>query len=247
MTDTELYRNQGLDIYEKVHYSNGEHILETEMILSWYRRSGGRILDIGCSGGLHAIELAKKGHIVTGIDREASAIERARERSRGLRPKAVFFVADLEKDDVALLGRFDLVICIGNVISHIAKKSLPGVLGKIRSILEDDGIFLFDFLVAGDPFPETVREEELGIIWKRRLDRSNGRISMTGIFTNFGLSANFDLWGYTREEVLRMIGKAGFPCADISDSLDFTESGGLARDPVCLRCRAWSNLSAASY
>ena len=127
MTNNELYRDKGLEIYEKVHYSHGEHIVEVEAILSWYGRKGSRILDLGCSGGLHALELAKRGYSVTGIDMEISAIELARKRSAGAGLNADFLAADLEKSDLAALGRFDLVYSLGNVISHIQKKGLPAV------------------------------------------------------------------------------------------------------------------------
>lgn len=63
---TGLYRNSGLEIYEKVHYSHGEHITEVERILTWYGSLNKRVLDIGCSGGLHALEFARKGYSITG-------------------------------------------------------------------------------------------------------------------------------------------------------------------------------------
>jgi len=157
MTGIDLYRDKGLEIYEKAHYSHGEHVCEVEAILSWYGRHRGRVLDIGCSGGLHAIDLAKRGYSVTGIDRETSAIELARRRSFEEGLKADFFVADLEKDDMQGLGRFDLAFSLGNVISHIPKKTLPAVLRKIRSCLEIDGIFLFDILLIASPKWSTKR------------------------------------------------------------------------------------------
>jgi len=141
MTDIELYRDKGLEIYEKAHYSHGEHIGEVEAILSWYARKEARVLDIGCSGGLHALELAKRGYSITGMDVEMSAIQLARRRSADMALKADFIAADLEKDDLTWLGSFDLVYSLGNVISHIPKKSLPAVLRKIRSCLEITAYF----------------------------------------------------------------------------------------------------------
>ena len=238
MTDIDLYRDEGLEVYELLHYSHGEHILEVEAILSWYGRKGGRILDIGCSGGLHALELAKRGYSVTGMDKETSAIVLARRRTAKAGVMADFFVADLEKDDLPGLGRFDLAYSLGNVISHIAKKSLPAVLMKIRSCLEEDGIFLFDILVVGDIFPEEIHEKDLGIIWKRRLDRDTGEILLRGIFERFGVSQDFRVWGYDRESMLKLLKEAGFTGIDTSPSLAFSTSGGRAEDPVCLRYRA---------
>lgn len=237
MTGIELYKDSGLEIYEKAHYSHGEHIREVEAILSWYR-GGGRVLDIGCSGGLHALELAKRGYQVTGIDLEPSAIALARERNRESGLDAVFLVADSENVDLAGFGKFDLVCSLGNVMSHIPKKSLPDVLGKIRQCLVTDGIVLFDVLNVGDPFPELVHEKELGIIWERQLEQETGEIFLKGVFEKFGITQNFRVWGYTREAMVKMLAQSGFSPVDVSDSLDFATTGTTAGNPVCLKYRA---------
>jgi len=40
------------------------------------------ILDIGCGTGRHAMELAKRGYRVTGIDLSENQLERARQKAR---------------------------------------------------------------------------------------------------------------------------------------------------------------------
>jgi SAM-dependent methyltransferase len=238
MTGIDLYRDKGLELYETAHYSRGEHILEVEAILSWFGRKRGRVLDIGCSGGLHALELAKRGYRVTGMDREASAVELARRRSSEAGLNADFFVADLGKDDIPGPGRFDLAYSLGNVISHIPKSSLPAALRKIRPCLGKEGIFLFDILVIGDTFPEEVHEKDLGIVWKRRLERDTGEILLRGIFETLGVSQDFRVWGYGREEMQELLREAGFGGIDASPSLAFSASGGRGEETVCLRFRA---------
>src|SRR5512143_1739531 len=119
MTMVELYRNAGLDVYEKAHYADGEHIREVGEILTWYTRSASRVLDVGCSGGLHALEFAARGHRVTGIDVEPSAVALARKRNWERHLDAQFHVMDIERDDLAGLGPFDLIYSIGNVLSHV--------------------------------------------------------------------------------------------------------------------------------
>src|SRR5690349_17860376 len=41
------------------------------------------LLDAGCGGGRWALELARRGHVVTGIDRDPARIVRARNRALG--------------------------------------------------------------------------------------------------------------------------------------------------------------------
>lgn len=238
MTDIPLYRDTGLDIYEKAHYSHGEHVGEVEEILSWYSPQMSRILDLGCSGGLHALELAKRGHRVTGVDLEESAIALARERGRTAGVNADFFTADLLNFDPAGLGRFDLVYSLGNVISHIPKPSLPGLLKRVRACLAADGIFLFDVLNIGDVFPERIREADLGITWERWLDRESGEISLKGSFERFGVTQDFRVWGHGKEEIAGMLREAGFTAVEASPALDFTIPADAAVNPACLRYRA---------
>jgi SAM-dependent methyltransferase len=238
MTDIELYRDAGLEIYEKVHYSRGEHIREVDAILSWYKRPHSRILDMGCSGGLHAIELAKRGHFVTGIDPEPSAIDLARKRSQALQLQTSFLVVDLESEVLTNLGRFDLIYSLGNVLSHIRKEAVPEVLNNVGTCLDKDGVFLFDVLHVGDDFPEEVREEDLGIVWQRRLDRKTGRIRLTGIYSYFGYIQDFQVWGYTREQVVMMLTQTGFRDIEVSGTLDFSGRSPETENAVCLRYRA---------
>lgn len=238
MTDVALYRNSGLETYEKAHYSRGEQIGEVEAILSWYGRQRSRVLDLGCSGGFHALELAKRGHRVTGVDMEESAIALARERCCGPGLDTGFFVADLETADLAGFGRFDLVYSLGNVISHIPKSSLPVLLKRVRSCLAMDGIFLFDILNIGETFPEEISEADLGITWLRTLTRESGEILLRGIFERFGVTQDFQVWGHTVEEMTGLLREAGFASIEVSPSLDFALSVNVYESPACLRYRA---------
>ena len=60
----------------------------------------GSVLDCGCGTGEHAIELAKRGHAVLGIDFAPAAIEKALVKARGRNSSArfkVFDATELEK------------------------------------------------------------------------------------------------------------------------------------------------------
>jgi SAM-dependent methyltransferase len=234
----ELYRDSGLDIYEKAHYSHGEHIGEVEQILTWYLPRNTRVLDVGCSGGLHALEFASRGFLVTGFDIEPSATSRAEKRAKDQKVPAEFRALDLEKDGISSLGTFDLVYSIGNVMSHLRKDGMNDALRKIRACLDESGLFLFDVFINATPFREEVYEEDLGVVWKRKLNEQTGRMTMDGAFLAFGVTQHFQLWAYTVAEISELLKRSGFTDIDFSDQLDFSSSGSEVENPVCLNFRA---------
>jgi len=69
----------------------------------------GSVLDAGCGTGRVAAELARRGVVVVGIDRDASMIATA----RSLAPDIHFEVGDVA--DASLGRMFDLVVMAGNV------------------------------------------------------------------------------------------------------------------------------------
>jgi SAM-dependent methyltransferase len=236
---TELYRKPGLAVYEKSHYSHMEHIHEVEQILTWYTGQKKNVLDIGCSGGLHALEFARRGFSVTGLDIEPSAIEIARKRKHNENLKAKFYVIDVENDELEGLGKFDFIYSIGNVLSHVNREHFLEILLKISGCLDDDGIFLFDVLINGQPFQEEIYpdDNDLQIVWKRQIDEKTGRISMDGIFLESGFRQHFNVWGYKIDEIMGILNSLGFRIIDFSEKLDFIEKNK-TKNPISLYFRA---------
>ncbi len=69
-----------------------------------------RILDVGCGTGRHAVELAKRGYAVTGIDLSASQLGTAREKAATEGVRVDFIQRDAR--DPHFDGEFDVVIMI---------------------------------------------------------------------------------------------------------------------------------------
>lgn len=241
---TGLYRNSGLEIYEKVHYSHGEHITEVERILTWYGSLNKRVLDIGCSGGLHALEFARKGYSITGLDNEPSAIELAKKRNASREKKADFMIFDIENGEFPDIGKFNFIYGIGNVLSHVRKNNLINVLSNIRKLLNADGIFLFDVLIHARPFQAEIvpGKNDIQILWKRKIEEKTGKISMEGIFLDFCFKQHFDVWGYTIEEISELLRMAGFYGIEFCEKLDFNEKNN-TKNPISLYFRAKGELN----
>lgn len=233
----DLYRGAGLDVYEAAHYSRGEAAMEVEAILSWFPAKEARVLDLGCSGGLHALEFARRGFRVTGVDLERSAIERARKRS-SLEPNpATFLTLDLSKEPLTPLGSFDLVYSIGNVLSHPPKALIGDLFGQIALLLNEGGALLFDLLVADPRLPGACLEESTNILWKRQLEESTGRMHLEGDFLDFGITQSFDVWGYAVHEVETLLHASGFTSTAISTTLAFDRPHNPDRPTASLKFR----------
>ena len=72
------------------------------------RYAGGRVLDIGCGAGRHALYLQEKGFEVLGIDNSPNAIRVC--KARGLRQARVLAITQVSRR----LGVFDTVLMLGN-------------------------------------------------------------------------------------------------------------------------------------
>src|SRR3954449_2517343 len=72
------------------------------------------VLDAGCGTGRVAVELARRGVAVVGVDSDPDMIDVARAKAPDLR----WIVADLV--ELALPQRFDVVLLAGNVVPYVS-------------------------------------------------------------------------------------------------------------------------------
>jgi SAM-dependent methyltransferase len=99
-------------------------------------RPGGSVLDVACGSGRHVRWLAQQGFRVTGIDRDAAAIE-------ALQGIAQVHVADLEGDAWPLPGaRFDAVV----VTNYLWRALWPA----LRGALADNGVLIYETFADGN-------------------------------------------------------------------------------------------------
>lgn len=96
------------------------------------------VLDAGCGTGRVAIELARRGYEVVGVDLDASMLDKARGKAPGLR----WVEADLAAFD---LGQsFSCVVAAGNVMIYLEAGTEGAVVANLARHLDPGG-----FLVAG--------------------------------------------------------------------------------------------------
>ena len=97
--------------------------------------AGARVLDAGCGTGRVAVELARRGLEVTGVDNDASMLEVAR------RSPAVRWV-DADLAGLDLPERYDLVVAAGNVVVFLAEGTEQEVVRRLAGHLVPGGLLV---------------------------------------------------------------------------------------------------------
>ncbi|CAN5722561.1 class I SAM-dependent methyltransferase [soil metagenome] len=107
---------------------------------------GRRILDAGCGTGRVAIELARRGHPVSGVDIDPAMLEAARAKAPGLE----WHQADLAS--FATAERFDLVVLAGNVLIFVDPGTEEAVVANLATLLLPGGLLVAGFSVRHDRY-----------------------------------------------------------------------------------------------
>jgi SAM-dependent methyltransferase len=99
----------------------------------------GSVLDAGCGTGRVAVELARRGVDVVGVDLDPSMLARARDK----RPDLPWVAADLAAVD---LGRvFDVVVLAGNVMIFLAPGREAAVVANLARQVRPGGALVAGF------------------------------------------------------------------------------------------------------
>lgn len=98
-------------------------------------KPGGAVLDLACGSGRHLRWLASQGHALTGVDRDAAALE-------PLHATAETVTADIENGPWPLPGRrFDGVV----VTNYLWRPLWPA----LREALAEGGVLVYETFAAG--------------------------------------------------------------------------------------------------
>jgi len=143
------------DLHEDVDYPAECTLLE-KVVSGVLHRRPASVLDLGCGTGSHALILADRGYLVTGIDSSAGMLRVARAKARG-RANAAFVRADIRRFD---LGRtFDAIVCMDGAFTHLlTERDLLAHLRRVRRHLSPHGVYVFEFAQA-------LKEETEGPGW----------------------------------------------------------------------------------
>jgi SAM-dependent methyltransferase len=117
-------------------------------IIQRHKPNARSILDLGCGSARHAVEFARAGLMVTGVERSSDMIARAKDRIGRLSPDLCGLLTLVEGDvtNYAATTRYDVVVSLFHVVSYqTSNNALAGIFRCARLALSAGGLFVFDF------------------------------------------------------------------------------------------------------
>ena len=110
--------------------------------------AGGSVLDAGCGTGRVAIELARRGYDVVGIDLDPAMLDSARSKA----PDLTWIEGDLAStavtDDAVGRRQFDAVVAAGNVMIFLERGTEADVVANIAAHLGLGGVLVAGFQLS---------------------------------------------------------------------------------------------------
>jgi SAM-dependent methyltransferase len=111
-------------------------------------KAGGRVLDLCCSSGGHALNLAKKGFSVTGVDFSPIAVKRAEELAEkmGVKSQVEFLVGDARRISKLLERKnsFDAIISMGTSIGYYDDDTDESIIEQLYKLASSNGVLVLD-------------------------------------------------------------------------------------------------------
>lgn len=161
-------------------------------------KPGAKILDLACGTGDYSIALAKKGHIVDGIDLNGDMIKKAIVKAKEL--DINFMVCDMTKVRAIIKDeKYDLIFCIGNSMVHLNNINEIGeFISNIYNMLSDNGIMVIQIINFDRIFKYNIKalpiieKPDEGISFYRKYDYENKDVLFfkTEIIHNNGSTQN---------------------------------------------------------
>lgn len=190
---------------------------------------GARVLDVGCGDGRHAIELAKLGLVVTGLDNSLAMLLAAAQNKE---------IAGLEDDRVAFMHgdmrrlprdrEFEAIICVGTTFGYFEEEQNRQCLQEMSERLVAGGklvlhVFNRDFVAPHLPSRSWWQGRRCMVIDEAEMNffASRLRVHRTVIFDDGRQYEHFMfLRAYTVQDLGKAISAQGMRVLEVSGSRD---------------------------
>lgn len=181
------------------------------------------LLDVPCGNGRHSIELARRGHRVTGVDQSEEFIAEARTASQSL--LATWIVSDMRQ--LPWREEFDGAFCFGNSFGYLDPDAARDFLAAVARTLKPDSRFAIETGMAAEsifPSVEKRRWYKVGDIYmlsENEYHPREGRLDIQYTFIRDGRVETRPSSSYvlTVNEICRMHAEAGLQPLELLGSI----------------------------
>jgi len=180
------------------------------------------VLDIGCGYGRHAIQLAKQGYEVTGIDTSLPLLIKAAEFTREVGTEVNFMHQDMR--EMTFEDEFDGAYCVMTSFGYFDDDSNRDVLQRIFRAVRPGGRFLLeainrDFILRDLPSRVWWEGDDCVVMDEVEFNFLSSRVvSKRSVVFSDGRSINHDLSirAYCLHELGRLLHSCGFKVRSIT-------------------------------
>lgn len=168
--------------------------MRARTVIGYLPKERGKLLDIGCSFGVLAFELARRGYQVTGVDVNPVSIELANQINEILKLKNVSFSSTDFIGNRFLAGEFDIVVMV-EALEHIQDDR--HAIDEIHRILREGGVF-----IVSVPYAEAIQEFSAPVPSWHDFEGKSAAIGVPGELHYRS--------GYNLEGLISLLGLSGF-------------------------------------
>jgi SAM-dependent methyltransferase len=199
-----------------------------------------RVLELACGTGTVALEFARKGCQVVGVDLMEGMVEVAREKAQkmGLTRRARFYVQDIAKLHLPDEPPFDLALCLFDSLNYITDPTkLSRVFLRTFAHVRAGGYFVFDLnsefalrehLFDQDNLDEDEEQTTLYYFWRSEYDPQKRLCRVDMWFAAKEARGDWRRFrevhwqrAYTIEEVRQMATAAGWQWVKVLDAYSY--------------------------
>ena len=209
----EFFRGVALDLWRRVTTPEQTRAEADFLQEALHAGESAHLLDVPCGNGRHSIDLAKRGHRVTGVDQSEEFIAEARAASVSL--PARWMIADMRQ--LPWRAEFDGAFCFGNSFGYLDPENARKFLTAIARSLKPGSRFAIETGMAAEsilPVLQPKRWFKAGDIYmlsENQYHAREGRLDIQYTFVHAGQVETRPSSSYvlTVNEICRMHVEAG--------------------------------------
>lgn len=177
---------------------------------------GSRVLDVPCGNGRHAIELARRGCRLSGVDISEEFLALARQRADRAGVRCDWSRRDMR--DLPWPDEFDAAYCLGNSFGYLDHQGVRDFLDALSRTLRPAGRLVIDAPTAAESIVLSLAEkrwhkvDDMFVLSEARYQAAESRVDIDYTFIRGGVVETKPTSSYifTAAELGRLLNQAGF-------------------------------------